>query len=499
MALIDSLLGLVTGGDPILKAVFAVIFILAAHLGVKLLSHFLRMYWANSDDINRKQVEQRHEQIKYLGYTIDSAIIIMVLFYLDAEITSKISTAFSTSLPNLVSAALIGLLGFVAINLFTRIATESIKSIGARKYFEEVGISSSVFNFISIIIKGFLYLLLIQVVLSEAGVSQSFIRQLITASSWAIAFLIAGLIFYGFKDLVRNFSAGTYLKNTRMLRPGEQIRVNGENAEIKEISSFSTVMNTKKGRTLMMPNSKLMDKDIELKRTKSDLETLEDIKKYFEQDSGSSAAAVSVMALEIFGYRQEQDSVEEKIKEKEAEEVVELFDSLTDGDVKGAFIEQDKITDITAELKTWFKDGGLALMEIDKSELFSESMEEQYVLAIAVEDEEVLIMDPGEEGGGVYYVDKSRITEAMAMTPDPGYIVVAPEGTTSHWRIKKDLIYSDKNLYDELSKNLENRLTKIMRQGRIVKKAMPEKVEEYVESWRDYGDVTRLWSPGDED
>ncbi len=78
-----------------------------------------------------------------------------------------------------------------------------------------------------------------------------------------------------------------------------------------------------------------------------------------------------------------------------------------------------------------------------------------------------------------------------------GYIVLAPKGTTAHWRIKNDLIYADKSIYDELSKTLETRLRKIMRQGRILKNSTPNSMKKYLEKWSREDDqkLTRVWKP----
>ena len=76
-----------------------------------------------------------------------------------------------------------------------------------------------------------------------------------------------------------------------------------------------------------------------------------------------------------------------------------------------------------------------------------------------------------------------------------GYTVVAPKGTTAHWRIKNDLIYADKSYYDELSKTLEARLRKILRQGRILKNSTPSSMEDYMEKWGSSEKLTRIWMP----
>lgn len=404
-------------------------------------------------------------------------------------------------LPQMVSAILIVILGFLAINISTKVGADFMRTVGMQSYFREIGLSESALKLFAGIMKGFLYLLLLQISLSQMGIGSTFLDELVTASSWAAAFMIAGLLFYGFKDLFQNYAAGIYLKNSRMIRPGEEVDLDGESGEIRNVSLFSTTMNTSSGRKVLSPNKKLMDSNISTKRTKSDIETLEDIKDHFVAEKPKYAGPASVvMALEIFGYRANQKDIAEKMGEATPEEIQESVEDLTDEEVNTAFVEHEKITDIGAELKTWFNDGALVLVEIEKDQLFpKEEKGTQYILCVGVEGTEVLVVDPGVREGGVYYIDKEKLYETLGNSENPGYVVLAPEGTTGHWRIKKDLIYSDKNYYEELSKTLESRLTRIMRQGRILKESMPSSVSKYVDRWKKEGDVTRLWSPEEED
>jgi hypothetical protein len=206
------------------------------------------------------------------------------------------------------------------------------------------------------------------------------------------------------------------------------------------------------------------------------------------------------MALEILGYRKEQPELLEKIGDHpEPEKVMESIEDVTEGEIKTAFVEEEKVTDVAAEFKTWFNDGALAIPKFDKESLFPESGRSEYALALGVEGHEILIADPSSKKGGVYYIDREKLRNAMKNLEDKrGYLILAPEGTTAHWRIKNDLLYSDKDYYEELSKTLEARLTKIMRRGRVMEDAMPEPVSNYLEKWQAQGDVTRLWSPEEE-
>lgn len=505
MALIPSLLAPASGEDALIRVLFTLLILVFGHIGVKILERVIRRFWISGrDDLSKKDVQERHEVLQYANYMLDGAIVVFGLLYLNTGITSQMVTKFIEFLPQLLSAMLVGILGVIAINLSVKFGSELLEVLGVHAYFREVGLSRNALKLLSGVIRVFLYLLLLQIALEQIEVGGTFITQLMNASSWAAAFLAAGLLFYGFKDLFTNFAAGVYLKNSRLVRPGEEIKMEEETGKIQDISLFSTILDTDTGYTLVTPNSKIMNSDIRFKRTKSDIETLEDMKNHFvAQHPSYCGPAAMEMALDIFGYRHDQTEIGKKSDTTEEtgtdrEKLMEAVEELTEEEVRTAFVEYEKISDLSDEFKAWFNEGALIVPNFYKPELFPEATTGHYVLSAGIEGDEILIVDPsGHTGtGGVYYVDGQRLYEAMGDHGHKrGYIVVAPEGTTANWRIENDLIYSDKNYYDELSKTLETRLRKMLRQGSLLKNAMPSSIQDYMQEWRqDRNRVTRVWS-----
>ena len=492
-----SLLGLTAAEDVVIRVIISLIILVLGHLLVKLLDIGARNFWINGREITKKEIKERTETLQYLQYILDAGVIVAALLYLNAGVTSQVTSEFVNFLPKLLTVILIAILGFIAINLFTRVGTEFMKALGIKDYFREVGLSGGTVDYVTGFVRAFLYLLLLQITLEQIGIGDTFINELVMASSWAFAFMVAALVFWGFKDLFRDLAAGFYLKNSRMVRPGEEIRIGEDTGEIQQVSLFSTTVSTEKGYTLLKPNTSIVDADIRFKRTKNDIETLEDIKNFFvPEDESGSGPACAEMALDIFGYRASQEEISEKIEEDSTEEIMEAIGDLTQEEVRSGFVEKERINSFSDELKAWFNDGALVIISFDKDQIFSGSTG-RYALAVGIEGDEILVIDPNTRSGGVYFVDENKVMDAMR--DEDGYMIMAPKGTTSHWRLKNDLIYSNKNYYEELSKTLEARLTKIMRQGRIMKDVMPNSVREYVEDWRTDRYASRLWKPmGDE-
>lgn len=496
-ASLDAFLGLTAGEDVVLRVIVTLSILALGHLSVKLLSGGLKGRLI-AENLSKKEAADREDTINAVEYLLDALVIVISLLYLNSGLTSTVTARIVGFLPQLVSVILIGILGFIGINLLARLATEFLSRVGLPSYLQEIGLSGSTVEFVGGVMKAFLYLLLLQISLQQIGIGDTFLNELVTASSWAFAALIAGLVFWGFKDLFQNFAAGIYLKNSRLVRPGEEVRMDEDTGEIREISLFSTTLNTESGYTMLKPNNEIMRSDLRFKRTKNDVETLEEINDYFVSTDSSTAAPASMeMALDIFGYRASQQNIVERSGSKERDDLLKAVEDLTNNKIKTGFVEREKMTTLEDEIKAWFNDGALLVPVFDKSRIFPEASGEDYVLAVGIENNEVLIVDPSTETAGVYFVESSKLKEAMM--EQHGYIVLAPENTNAYWRLEKGLLYSDKNSYEELSKTLEARLTKILRQGRILGDVMPHQVQDYIEDWRTERYVSRLWKPGEEE
>ncbi len=465
----------------------------------------LRVLIDTGDEANKKKTEEAREKVTYAAYFLDIAVIGLALFYLNADISRELYSASVAALPNIISVILVAILGIIGVNIFVKVIVDFFSTLGFSKHLRRAGMTKEISKVSETVFKIFLYLLLLQFVLVEASLAESTVQELVTATTWALALLVAALMFYGFKDLFKNFAAGVYLKNSRSVKANEKIYLDGERGELIDVSLFSTTVDTNDGYTMVAPNSQVMDSNVKFKRTRSDIKTLEDMKRYFTaQDPSYCGPASAEMALNIFGFAHKQEEIgnlaeSEVGKGTMPQDLIEAVETLTEGEVRGAYVDYNKIGNLSDELKTWFDNGALVIPNFAKPVLFPGSEKAHYSLCVGVEGDELIIVDPSIEtvSGGVYYADGPEMRQAMAEFEgrERGYVVLAPEGTTAHWRIENGLIYSDSNFYDQLSKNMELRLKKIMRQGRLLKTALPEPVNTYIEKWNREEKVNRLWKP----
>lgn len=506
MSISTALAELATGQGALFKTLVTLGLLAGGHILVKIFAVVVRKAWVRrGEDLTKKAVKRRYDTVKNLTYIFDAAVIAAALLYLNTGLTTTLTENITESLPDVLSVLLIGVLGILLVNFVAKFAGGFLNRVGTRNYLREMGLSQNATRLLSLGVKSFLYLVVIQVVLEQLGIGNTFLQKAITASAYAGVFLVAALAFWGFKDLARNIAAGLYLKNSRLVRPGEKVYLEEESGEIRDVDFFSTEVETDGGYRLMTQNSKIMDADLKFKDTQSDIETLEDVKRHFTaQDPSYCGPASAEMALSIFGYRYSQEKIGEMCDTEVGvgtmpDDLIESVESLTDGEVRAAYVEYDKITDLAEEFKIWFNDGALIIPNFAKPVLFPQADTAHYSLCVGVEGDDLLIVDPSTDtvSGGVYYADSSEMLEAMGEFEgrSRGYLVLAPEDTTAYWRIEKGLIYADKSFYNEISKNMELQLRRILRQGRILKNVLPEDLQSYLERWKKDEKVGRVWKP----
>ena len=456
-----------------------------------------------SQEIVKEVRRKKKQPYVYIEYSVSVLTILVALIYINSGATNELFSRVLNYIPSVLSATLIFILGFLLIKLVMDFLTGFMETFGIKKYARDMGFAPQVFEIFFKGVKAFLYLVALEIAITQLGIPSDIIKTTLTAASYGIVAVIGILAFYGFKDLVKNYAASLYLKTSDVIKRGKTIKMDGETGEIRDVSSFGTTIATDKGYFMLSPNKNLMDRNIYFKRVKADVDTLEDIKNYFvAQQPSYCGPASSEMALAMFGYNISQDRLAEESgtevgKGVGPQELIDSVEKVTNGEVLGAFVEYDNITDLADEFKTWFNDGGLIIANFAKKALFPNATTGHYSLSAGVEGEELLIIDPSSitGTGGVYYVDKTEMLEAMSEWEGQarGYIILAPKDTRAYWRIKNDLIYSDIGFYEQLSKNLELQLGKILRSGRILKNVFPESVDRFMEKWSSNENVRRVW------
>ena len=212
------------------------------------------------------------------------------------------------------------------------------------------------------------------------------------------------------------------------------------------------------------------------------------------------------MNLKIFGYNEPQSKIGDLSNTKvgtgtHPDILIKVVKELTKDKVKGVWIDVGYITDLKDEIRLWLNEGALIIVDYKKSMLFPESKKAHYSVCVAVEGDELVILDPSGKKGGVYLADAEKVYRGMNtysefLKAKRGYIIFAPEGTTAYHRIEEGLIYADPNLYKDLSNKLKTELYKLTEKTELLETVLPLRVKNFIRKWREKDRIARLWKPG---
>jgi hypothetical protein len=342
--------------------------------------------------------------------------------------------------------------------------------------------------------------------LNFVGINISGITSAIGWFFYGIMALILLYIFFGTRVFVENFIAGIYIRASNTFKLGQKVKIDDLEGSIKSISNQAVTVKSDFGYSTSIPNREFVKKDLSFKNIETDLDTLEKIKSYYVEQKPSYCGPASVsMILKIFGYNEAQSKIGELSESKvgsgtHPDALIKVVQDLTENKVKGAWIDIGHIADLKNEIRLWLSEGALIIVDYKKKILFPESKKAHYSVCVAVEGDELVILDPSGQKGGVYLADAEKVYRGMDTYSElikgkRGYIVFAPEGTTAFHRIEEGLIYADPNLYKELSNNLKKELYKITEKSEFLETVLPLRVKNFIRKWREKDRIARLWKP----
>jgi|TARA_Y100000310_G_scaffold329691_1_gene400006 hypothetical protein len=449
--------------------------------------------------------------VKVFRYLVLILTIATALIYLKVNLTKDISILGNflsntyNFLPTILIVILLIVLAIVIVNLIT---------FGLRRTFDVSGITEFMLeqkkeqflNGILAFVRTLLYLFTALFLLNLFGIDISRITNIIGWFFYGLAALLFLYVFFGTRTLMENLIAGIYLRISGSFKLGQKVRINDTEGTIKSISNQGVSIKSDFGYVTFIPNKEFIKKEISFKNIETDLDTLGKIKSYYVEQKPSYCGPASVsMILKIFGYSEPQSKIGDLSNTKvgsgtHPETLIKVVKELTKDKVKGVWIEVSYITDLKDEIRLWLNEGALIIVDYKKSMLFPESKKAHYSVCVAVEGDELVILDPSGKKGGVYLADAEKVYRGMNtysefLKAKRGYIILAPEGTTAYHRIEEGLIYADPSLYKDLSNKLKTKLHKLTEKTELLETVLPLRVKNFIRKWREKDRIARLWKP----
>jgi len=449
--------------------------------------------------------------VKIFRYVVMILTILAALIYMQVDLIKDISIIgdFISNTYDLLPNILLGILLLVLAMAVVNLITFGLKSVFAATGITEFMLEQKREHFLNgilVFVRISLYLFTALFLLNLFGVNISGITATIGWFFYGLMALLFLYLFFGTRVFIENFLAGIYIKVSNSFKLGQKIKIDDIEGSIKFISNQAVIIKSDFGFSTSIPNKEFVKKEISFKNIETDLDTLEKIKSYYVEQKPSFCGPASVsMILKVFGYNETQSKIGDMSNTKvgsgtHPDTLIKVTQDLTENKVKGAWVDVDHITDLKNEMRLWLSEGALIIVDYKKKILFPESKSAHYSVCVAVEGDELVILDPSGKKGGVYLADAEKVYKGMDTYSElikgkRGYIVFAPEGTTSFHRIEEGLIYADPSLYRDLSNKLKNELYKITEKSEMLETVLPLRVKNFIRKWREKDRIARLWKP----
>jgi len=488
--------------------IFVTLAIIASGLLItKICSSIILAVSKRKDVINVKHIRF----VKVFRYGMRIITILAALFFLQADVVNDFSAVTSfigntyNLLPTILLVILLIVLAITAVNLAILGLKKAFEASGIAEFFIEEK-KEHLMNGIFIFARFFLYLSAAIFLLNLFGINVEGITSAIGWFFYGILALLFLYTFFGTRVFIENFVAGMYIKMTRTFKLGQKVSVGSIEGSIKSITNQGVVIKSDDGMSTFIPNMDFIRKEVSFKDIETDLDTLEKIKSYYiEQKPSFCGPASASMVLKIFGYNESQSKIGELSNAQvgvgtHPSSLIKVAQDITQNKVKGAWVDVSHITDLKDEIRLWLSEGALIIIDYKKNILFPESKTAHYSVCVAVEGDELVVLDPSGKKGGVYLADAEKVylgmdTYSELIKGKRGYIVLAPEGTTAFYRIEEGLIYADPSLYKDLSNKLKSELYRITEKTELLETVLPLRVKNFIKKWREKDRIARLWKP----
>jgi small conductance mechanosensitive channel len=174
-------------------------------------------------------------------------------------IQALLQTTFQGYATKLIVAIIILLFGFIIGRVVGKVVGKLLKELEISAILRKtVKLKIPVEEVVSEMVMYFIYFVTIIMALSELGLATSILNIILGA----FMVIIVLAIFLSIKDFVPNFISGIYIHQKQSIKEGDLIKINNIEGRVKTISIVETVVETKKGDTIYIPNSVLTKSEV---------------------------------------------------------------------------------------------------------------------------------------------------------------------------------------------------------------------------------------------
>lgn len=407
---------------------------------------------------------------------------LIALSVIRIEFATSLWTRLVSIVPELLVFIIVFYLAYVFFSLMLDLLKSIVLSAGAG-YLKEFDISRNAVHAAFFIAKFFVVIFFASVALRFARVDLPLLDVVLVACVYASIAALVGIVFYAFKDYAANMLLSSYISRN-VIRVGQKVRYDGKSGEVSAITSHGTIITLDTGYNAIIPNSRIVRDPVVVKRVESDLSGLDNLaREYTVTLSSDSGIAILEMVLGIFDVHKKRDDVKDALKAKddspdsEIRALARAANTLSNQDVKGAFVEYNQLYHFRQEMKSWLTEEALIVVHYQGKD----EKHPRYRLIVGVEGDEFITLDTS-KNGGTQVINAGALEKSLIDRSDrKGYLVFAKRGSPAYWRITEKLFYGDVSAYQSISKSFERYLKKVLRKSRVVNTFLSPHVKSRIE------------------
>ena len=166
---------------------------------------------------------------------------------------------FSGVFTDVIVAVILVLLGLIVGRIAGRVAQKALHEIETDRVAKQAaGIKFSLEKGVGEFVKYFIYFIFLILALNQIGLTTTILYMV---SAGIITAIIVSF-FLGVKDFMPNMLAGIFISRKGQIKAGDFIRVRGVEGKIRNIDLVETMVETRSGDTIYIPNSILAREEV---------------------------------------------------------------------------------------------------------------------------------------------------------------------------------------------------------------------------------------------
>jgi len=161
-----------------------------------------------------------------------------------------------------IVAVIIILIGFIIGRILGRLTHKFLKEIELNNILKKANINLKIEELISHFVTYFIYFVTVIWALNEMGLTTTILNMI---SAAALIIIIISILL-AIKDFIPNAFAGFRIFRKERIKEGSKVVVDNIEGKVKKISLLETIIETKKGDKIHIPNATLFKKELIIKK-----------------------------------------------------------------------------------------------------------------------------------------------------------------------------------------------------------------------------------------